>query len=124
LEFNVPFQHKFFVPVAYVRGSVLLRHVDDRPHRLSGEGGDESAQHGRSVIYDCLVLFCYTRIVSGQWAICKMRTSGVKWHVLHPDNLPVTQPTVSRHLLIISTKIEFRKQQPFMFSTMTNRHTQ
>ena len=27
-----------FVHVAYVRGSVLLRHVDDRPHRLSGEG--------------------------------------------------------------------------------------
>jgi len=25
----------FFVLVAYVRGSVLLRHVDDRPHRLS-----------------------------------------------------------------------------------------
>ena len=26
---------KFLVHVAYVRGSVLLRHVDDRPHRLS-----------------------------------------------------------------------------------------
>jgi len=26
---------KFFVHVAYVRGSVLLWHVDDRPHRLS-----------------------------------------------------------------------------------------
>jgi len=25
----------FFVHVAYVRGSVLLRHVDDRPYRLS-----------------------------------------------------------------------------------------
>jgi len=25
----------FLVHVAYVRGSVLLRHVDDRPHRLS-----------------------------------------------------------------------------------------
>jgi len=25
----------FFVHVAYVRGSVLLWHVDDRPHRLS-----------------------------------------------------------------------------------------
>jgi len=24
-----------FVHVAYIRGSVLLRHVDDRPHRLS-----------------------------------------------------------------------------------------
>jgi len=34
---------KFFVHVAYVRGSVLLRHVDDRPHRLSREGGDGSA---------------------------------------------------------------------------------
>jgi len=26
---------KFFVYVAYVRGSVLLQHVYDRPHRLS-----------------------------------------------------------------------------------------
>jgi len=24
-----------FVPVAYVCGSVILRHIDDRPHRLS-----------------------------------------------------------------------------------------
>ena len=30
-----------FVHVACVRGSVLLRHVDDRPHRLSGEGWQE-----------------------------------------------------------------------------------
>ena len=28
-----------FVRVAYVRGSVLLRHVDDRPHRLSAGRG-------------------------------------------------------------------------------------
>jgi len=46
----------FFVHVAYVRGSVLLRHVDDRPHRLSAGMGDGGAQHGRSVIYDCLVI--------------------------------------------------------------------
>jgi len=46
---------KFLVHVAYVRGSVLLRHVDDRPHRLSGNWGDGSAQRGRSVIYECLV---------------------------------------------------------------------
>jgi len=45
-----------FAHVAYVRGSVLLRHVDDRPHRLSAERGDGSAQRGRSVIYDCLVV--------------------------------------------------------------------
>jgi len=43
-----------FVHVAYVRGSVLLWHVDDRPHRLSLGMGDGSAQRGRSVIYDCL----------------------------------------------------------------------
>ena len=30
---------KFIVRVAYVRGSVLLRHVDDRPHRLSAGRG-------------------------------------------------------------------------------------
>ena len=43
---------KIFVLVAYFRGSVLLRHVDDRPHRLSTgslEGSAGSAQRGRSV---------------------------------------------------------------------------
>jgi len=30
---------KFFVRVAYVRGSVLLWHVDDRPHHLSAGRG-------------------------------------------------------------------------------------
>jgi len=30
---------KFFVHVAYVRGSVLLWHLDDRPHRLSAGRG-------------------------------------------------------------------------------------
>jgi len=29
-----------FVHVSYVRGSVLLRHVDDRPHRLSAGRGN------------------------------------------------------------------------------------
>ena len=93
-----------FVHVACVRGSVFLRHVYDRPHRLSPgrdlsspltvhcnalaakgiirspitscstrdhsvvatfaengigrEGGDGSAQRGRSVIYYCLVCIC------------------------------------------------------------------
>ena len=45
----------FFLHVAHVRGSVLLQHVDDRPHRLSAGRGDGSAQRGRSVVYDCLV---------------------------------------------------------------------
>jgi len=52
--------YQFFVHVAYARGSVLLRQVDDRPHRLSaGREGvtDCSAQHGRSVICDCLFLY-------------------------------------------------------------------
>jgi len=31
--------YQFFVHVACVRGSVLLRHVDDRPHRLSAGRG-------------------------------------------------------------------------------------
>ena len=31
--------YQFFVHVAYVRGSVLLRHVYDRPHRLSPRRG-------------------------------------------------------------------------------------
>ena len=47
-----------FVHAAYVRGSVHLRHVDDRPHRLSAGRGDGSAQCGLSVIYDCLVVHC------------------------------------------------------------------
>ena len=44
-----------FVRIAYVRGSVILLYVDDRPHRLLPRRGDGSAKHGRSVIYDCLV---------------------------------------------------------------------
>jgi len=62
LKFNYYFargsgcEDQMFVHVAYVRGSVLLRHVDDRPHRLSAGRGDGSAQRGRSVIYDCLVM--------------------------------------------------------------------
>jgi len=56
----------FFVHVAYVRGSVLLRHVDDRPHRLSAGKGDGSAQRVRSVIYDCLVFafICLCHVLS------------------------------------------------------------
>jgi len=45
---------KFLTHVAYVHGSVLLWHVDDRPHRLSAGRGDGSAHRGQSVIYDCL----------------------------------------------------------------------
>ena len=54
---------KFFMHVACVRGSVLIRHVYDRPHRLSPERGflplknalsagkgDGSAQRGRSML--------------------------------------------------------------------------
>ena len=44
-----------FLHVAYVHGSVLLRHINDRPHRLWAGRGDGSAQRGRTVIYDCLV---------------------------------------------------------------------
>ena len=46
-----------FVNVAYDRRSVLLRDIEDRPHRLSTGRGDGSAQRGRSVSYDCLVVF-------------------------------------------------------------------
>jgi len=54
--------YQYFVHVAYVRGSVLLRHVDDRLHRLSAGRGDGSAQRERSVIYDCLVSFVFVRL--------------------------------------------------------------
>jgi len=36
----------FFVHVAYVRGSVLLRHADDRLHRLSAGRGYGNAHCG------------------------------------------------------------------------------
>ena len=48
-------QSSVFVHVPYVGGSVLLQHVDDRPHRLSAGRGYGSAQRVRSAIYDCLV---------------------------------------------------------------------
>jgi len=41
---------KFFVHIAYVHCSVLLRHVDDRPHRLLPGRRDGSAQRGQNVI--------------------------------------------------------------------------
>ena len=67
-----------FVHVAYVRGTVLLRHVDDRPHRLSPGRSDGSAQRGQSVIYDYLVIvvitFCVSRrrrkMYCGQARLC------------------------------------------------------
>ena len=64
---------KFFVHVSYVRGSVLLQHFYDRPHRLSpGRGflphwkciisqerGWECTARAKYAIYDCLVEICY-----------------------------------------------------------------
>ena len=63
--------YQIFMHVAYVRGSVLLRHVYDRPHRLSpGRGflphwkciigwerGMECTTRAKYAIYDCLVRF-------------------------------------------------------------------
>ena len=64
----------FFVHVACVRGSVLLRHVYDRPHRLvAGKGfssplkmhyrprkaGWECTARAKYAIYDCLVQSCH-----------------------------------------------------------------
>jgi len=51
------------VRVAYVRGSVLLRHINDRPHRLLAGRGDGSAQHGCN-LYDWLVC----PVASGTWS--------------------------------------------------------
>jgi len=65
----------FFVGVARVRGSVLLRHVYDRPHRVSpGRSflplkmhyrpgkGDGSAQRGRSML-STIAFFIYLLII-------------------------------------------------------------
>jgi len=49
--------YQIFVHVAYVRRLVLIRHVDDGPHRLSVGRGDGSAQHGRSV--NCPVMLSF-----------------------------------------------------------------
>ena len=79
----------FFVYVACVRGSVLLWHAYDRPHRLSlGRGspvkcyrpgkGDGSAQRGRSVLSTIALLMVYC-CAAGSTAV--MYTSGVV-HVL------------------------------------------
>ena len=69
---------KFFVHVACVCGSIFLRQVYDRPHRLSpgrgflpqlkmhyrpGNGGWECIARAKYAIYDCLVHFCsYSRL--------------------------------------------------------------
>jgi len=41
--------YQFFVHVAYVRRSVLFRHVDDGPHRLSAGRGDGSVHSAGEV---------------------------------------------------------------------------
>jgi len=47
-----------FVRVAYVRGSVLVRHVDDRPHRLSaGSGWRECTAWAKRNLH-CRVFAC------------------------------------------------------------------
>ena len=68
--------YQIFVHVAYVHGSVLLRHVDDRPHRLSAGRGGRSAQRGRSVVYDCLVKIRMTDFV-----VRLYRLLTTMWHV-------------------------------------------
>ena len=45
-----------FVRVAYVRGSVLLQHVDDRPHRLSA-GLGVTGVHCASEVQSTIALF-------------------------------------------------------------------
>ena len=68
----------FLVHVDCVRGSVLLRHVYDRPHRLSpgrvffpienalsaGKGGWESTARAKYGMYDCLVEIEHFRTLS------------------------------------------------------------
>jgi len=73
------------VLVANVRGSVLLRHVDDRPHRLSGRGflshwkciyrpgkGDWSAQRRRSMLSTIALLSVLLLFKTSQFkTVCK-----------------------------------------------------
>jgi len=58
--------YRFFVRVAYVRGSVRLQtwmigHIACRRER-----GDGRAQHGRSVIYDCLAVETVLQMIVSQ----------------------------------------------------------
>ena len=60
-----------FMRVAYVRGSVVLRHIDDRPHRLSAGNGVTGVQCEVQCVtpakcnlrIDCLVHYCSTKRV-------------------------------------------------------------
>jgi len=56
-----PEQHTWsltiFVRVSYVRGSILFRHVDDRPHRLSAGRGLRECT-ARAKCYDHLIVIC------------------------------------------------------------------
>jgi len=68
--------YQIFVHPACVRGSVLLRHVYDRPHHLSpgrgflplkdalsaGKGGWECTARAKYAIYDCLV--CVVNVIN------------------------------------------------------------
>jgi len=68
---------QIFVHVAYVRSSVILRHADDRPHRLSAGRGWRKCTAWRSVIYDCLVEWEIDKFVFKSHAVRRRRPTWV-----------------------------------------------
>jgi len=102
--------YQVFVRVAYVRGSVLLRHVYDRPHRLSPERGflphwkciigrergDVSAQCGRSMLSTIPCFHLYFKTIH-VLVHCKSKsskyftrygvTTGLRWVGIFRDDL-------------------------------------
>jgi len=53
-----------FVHVAYVRGSVLLPHVDDRPHRLSAGRGGGDGVHSAGEVYSTITFWKLLHLLS------------------------------------------------------------
>ena len=67
--------YQIIVRVAYVRGSVLVRHVDDRPHRLSPEGGGWrvcTAREMYNLRLPCQNCSAYYPIVTGLAVLCSL----------------------------------------------------
>jgi len=77
--------YEIFVHVAYVPGSVLLWHVDDRSHRLSaGKGCREY-----NLRLPCSLGCVYVRVSTGaclpvkRWCIVAKRPNGSSWFLVY-----------------------------------------
>ena len=89
----------FFVLVAYVRGSVLLRHVDDRPRRLSaGKGWRECTARAKCNLRLPCLLLLLTVYIGFRQGLTQWRYKGI---YTHPQNCHNWTSQVMQNMLLI-----------------------